>query len=633
MAEKAEEAASQNILCPLCLDVFDNASMLICGHTFCKQCLERYDAAHRDLDHMVCPLCRKVTKLDKSRVAGLPTNFTVNGLVDEYHSSQGGINAVLEDRPKCTACELQEDAESFCYECGNYMCAKCDHCHSHLTSFFKGHQVVSMKDVVEGTASIGQVTDKCLVHKHENKDLFCEDCKVYLCLKCMIVNHRDHNIKNQADFEREIQQKVDDFTKRSNDRKNEFEKHIQDIECKRQEIFTTIQKLQGNIREAFMGKLEKLKENERLLITETQLLQENCDKELDALKSGHRQKIKAISSSVSLVANGRLRHLEKDSLTAHSLISNELEGLLEEAIDEDSVTDLMTRTSTTLFIPAGDTLLDLGRVSIPCMAIGKMVDLLYPMSGITRLSEDSILVGYGSSRYDADKVEINGSVRRCTQRSVRLYDVTHQSNSTIVLSRDQRKIRFYSAKDWSLTSEKTISNDTGSSYPFISVSSENEIIAANKNDRIHIFDPTGSTRKHSIATMETPMQALATKSGVIISSSCYNTPSRVRVYDRDGKSGDPISAEEGEHLYPAVDGEDRVFIASVNKPAGRIQITLYRPECLMLKNVMEFEELELTLNSTWCYLVSVSRNTLAFVCGTKVYFLTIPPGIVPLAAE
>ena len=42
MAEKAEEAASQNILCPLCLDVFDNASILICGHTFCKQCLERY---------------------------------------------------------------------------------------------------------------------------------------------------------------------------------------------------------------------------------------------------------------------------------------------------------------------------------------------------------------------------------------------------------------------------------------------------------------------------------------------------------------------------------------------------------------------------------------------------------------
>ena len=28
----------------------------------------------------------------------------------------------------------------------------------HLTSFFKGHQIVSMKDLMEGTASIGQVT-------------------------------------------------------------------------------------------------------------------------------------------------------------------------------------------------------------------------------------------------------------------------------------------------------------------------------------------------------------------------------------------------------------------------------------------------------------------------------------------
>ena len=203
-------------------------------------------------------------------------------------------------------------------------------------------------------------------------------------------------------------------------------------------------------------------------------------------------------------------------------------------------------------------------------------------------------------------------------------DIAHQSNSTIVVSRDQRKIRFSSAKDWSLISEKAISNDTGPSFPYLSVSSENEIIAANRNNRIHIFDPTGSTRKHSIAAVEKPYQALATKSGMIVSSSCHSTPSRVRVYDRDGKYGDPISAREGEYLYPAVDGEDSVFIASVNKPAGRIQITLYRPEGLKLNKVVEFEELELTLSNTWCYLVSLSRNTLAFACGKKVYFLTIP---------
>ena len=634
MAEKAEEAASQNILCPLCLDVFDNASMLICGHTFCKQCLERYDGAHRDLDHMVCPLCRKVTKLDESRVTGLPANFTVNGLVDEYHSSHGGKNAVPEDQPKCTACDLQEEAVSFCYECGNYMCTKCDHCHSHLTSLFQEHQVVSMKDVVEGTASIGQVTDKCSVHKPGKKELFCEDCKVYICPMCTVLNHRDHKIKHQADLEKEKREKVDDIINRSNDRKNEFEKHIQDIESKRKEIDTAIQKLQGNIEEAFMGKLDKLKENKQLLITETQLLQDNCGKELDALKSGHRQKIKAISSSVSLVAKGRLRHLEKDSLTAHSLISNDLEGLLEEAIDEAPVTDLMTHITSTLFIPAGDTLLDLGRVSIASLAILKVVDLTTPMSGMTRLSEDSVLVGYQSDRRGADKIDINGVEQRCVHNSGYVfYDIAHQSSSKIVVSVEQEKINSYSAKNWSYIANQLILNETGSSFPFITVSSENEIIAANRNDRIHIFGPTGSTRKHSITTVEQPNQALATKSGVIVSSSCHNTPSRVRVYDRDGKSGDPIAAKEGEYLYPAVDGEDRVFIASVNQPAGRIQITLYRPEGLKLKKVVEFEELQLTLSNTWCYLVSVSCDTLAFACGKKVYFLSMPTGTVPLAAE
>ena len=115
MAEKTEEekapSSSQNLTCPLCLDIFDKATILTsCGHTFCRKCLENYDLSHQDLDHMICPLCREVTKLSANRVKDFLTNVTVNALVDDYHAKSGGVNAVLVMHPKCTTCKRQDEA-------------------------------------------------------------------------------------------------------------------------------------------------------------------------------------------------------------------------------------------------------------------------------------------------------------------------------------------------------------------------------------------------------------------------------------------------------------------------------------------------------------------------------------------
>ena len=191
MAAKTEEvpSSSENLTCPLCLDIFDEATILTsCGHTFCRKCLKNYDLSHQDLDHMICPLCRKITKLSANRV-------------------DGRMNAVLEMSPKCTACMAQQDAVSFCCTCNDYICDKCLDCHKHLR-VFKSHDIVSIQDINNGKVSIGHLSEKCCIHEQENKDMFCEDCKVHVCLKCVIVGHQIHNIKNQADFEKQLRLKV-----------------------------------------------------------------------------------------------------------------------------------------------------------------------------------------------------------------------------------------------------------------------------------------------------------------------------------------------------------------------------------------------------------------------------------------
>ena len=218
MAEQTETekapSSLKNVTCPLCLDIFDEATILTsCGHTFCRKCLKNFDLSHQDLDHMICPLCRKITKLSVNRVDDFLTNVTVNGLVDNYHAECGGMNPVLEMRPQCTASKFHHDSDavSFCRACTNYLCTNCDCSHELMTSFFEGHEIVSIQDIIDGKVSIGHLSEKCCIHKQENKDMFCEDCKVHVCLKCVIVGHHHHNIKNQADFEQQLCLKVNGF--------------------------------------------------------------------------------------------------------------------------------------------------------------------------------------------------------------------------------------------------------------------------------------------------------------------------------------------------------------------------------------------------------------------------------------
>ena len=155
MAEKQEEEdvpiSSQGLTCPLCLGIFDDATLLTsCGHTFCRTCLKKYDLSHQDLDHMVCPLCRTVTKLSANRVDDLLPNVTVNGLVDDYRARSGGDSAIQEMRQRCTVCNLQVEAIAFCSTCDAYMCDQCCVGHKQLKMFSEGHEIVSIHDIVEG---------------------------------------------------------------------------------------------------------------------------------------------------------------------------------------------------------------------------------------------------------------------------------------------------------------------------------------------------------------------------------------------------------------------------------------------------------------------------------------------------
>ncbi|XP_041480641.1 tripartite motif-containing protein 45-like [Lytechinus variegatus] len=632
MAEKcgSEKASSSspNLICPLCLDIFVEATILTsCGHTFCRRCLKKYDLTHQDLDHMVCPLCREITKLSANRVDDLRLKFSINGCVDDYHAKCGGMNAVLEMCQKCTACKSLKDAVSFCRTCNCYMCDECLHCHQHLTALFDGHEIVSMDDVIEGKVSIGHSFEKCSIHKQENKDMFCEDCKVHVCHKCVLVGHRAHEIKNQVDFEQELRRKVTDLAQRCADKKAELEKNIQNIEIQRHEVHTAVQTLLDDVRQAYSIKAKELEENLRNLTEQITALERSFDDDLDVLKSKDRQRIKSICSSITLVDNDRLGHLETDTLSAHILLCEELDTMLKEVTNHTSAEAIKKKAQEKRFKPADDTRLELGSISgsDPKMDVIQCVDLRGGMHVMARHSHSTVAIGYGSDALGIDIIDSNGGKQRYSNISalndMNCYDLILQRDGAFCVSTGSTEAHIYSP----LGSRKATIHvrNKGSFLTVINRSPSDEIIITNYGKQVYIYDPTGSTLKHTVQTKHDTEQASITGSGLIVTSSCFADPCVVTVYDRDGNAGQSLQAPRGVSLYAAVDEQDRVYVASIVRMSSSVVIRLYDLDGLNLKERVEFNALNMTLGRSWCYLVSLSPDMLAFACDQKLYFIKV----------
>ncbi|XP_063965711.1 E3 ubiquitin-protein ligase TRIM45-like [Lytechinus pictus] len=626
MAEKCgSSSSSPNLICPLCLDIFVEAIILTsCGHTFCRRCLKNYDLTHQDLDHMVCPLCREITKLSANRVDDLRLNVSINGCVDDYNAKCGGMNAVLEMRQKCSGCKLQGDAVSFCRTCNNYICDKCLQCHQYL-SVFGDHEIVSMDDVIEGKVSIGHLFEKCSIHKTENKDMFCEVCKVHVCQKCVLVDHQNHKIKNQVDFEQELQRKVTGLAQRCADKKTELEKNIQNIEIQRHEVHTAVQTLLDDVRQAYSIKAKELEENLRSLTDQINALERSFDDDLDVLKSKDRQRIKSICSSITLVDNDRLGHLETDTLSAHILLCEELDAMLKEVSRHTSAEAIKKKAQEKRFKPADDTRLDLGSIlgSDPKMEVIQCVDLREEMQGMARYSQSTVAIGYGWNARGIDIIDSNGGKQKYSNTplsDMKCSDLVLQRDGTLCVSTGSTEAHIYSP----LGSRKATIHVRNNGYILtVNRSPTDEIIITNYGKQVYIYDPTGSTLKHTVQTKHDTYQASITRTGLIVTSSCNAIPSVVTVYDRDGNAGESLQAPEDVYLYAAVDEQDRVYVASVDRKNSSVVIRLYDLDGLNLKERVEFNALDMTLGWSWCYLVSLSPDMLAFACDTKLYFIKV----------
>ncbi|KAG7476417.1 hypothetical protein MATL_G00082710 [Megalops atlanticus] len=124
--------------CPICLETYNpeqlRPKLLQCGHTVCRQCLEKLLAS--TINGVRCPFCSKVSRM--SSISQLADNLTVLKIVDGASSCASAAGLM------CRSCKNRLPRQ-YCPDCGLVLCDACKgEGHQH-----QGHGVLSIRSAAE----------------------------------------------------------------------------------------------------------------------------------------------------------------------------------------------------------------------------------------------------------------------------------------------------------------------------------------------------------------------------------------------------------------------------------------------------------------------------------------------------
>lgn len=125
--------------CPICLETYNQEQMrpklLQCGHTVCRQCLEKLLA--NTINGVRCPFCSKVSRM--SSISQLADNLTVLKIIDCTTSCSAAASALM-----CKFC-CNRLPRQYCHDCATVLCELCK-VEGHL---HQGHSVEPIRVAAE----------------------------------------------------------------------------------------------------------------------------------------------------------------------------------------------------------------------------------------------------------------------------------------------------------------------------------------------------------------------------------------------------------------------------------------------------------------------------------------------------
>ncbi|XP_045154649.1 E3 ubiquitin-protein ligase TRIM31 [Echinops telfairi] len=125
----------EQVICPICLEIFQNPVTIDCGHNFCLKCITATVDTSGSL--LKCPLCKHSVGKDT-----LKTNWVLMNLVEMIQEMRPREEQPGRGERKCQ--KHKEQLHYFCETDGNFLCIVCRESKEH-----KLHKVILMEEAAQ----------------------------------------------------------------------------------------------------------------------------------------------------------------------------------------------------------------------------------------------------------------------------------------------------------------------------------------------------------------------------------------------------------------------------------------------------------------------------------------------------
>uniref|UniRef100_UPI00398E412E protein PML-like n=1 Tax=Pristiophorus japonicus TaxID=55135 RepID=UPI00398E412E len=325
MATGSEARVEEYFQCLICNQPATRPKLLMCLHTFCEDCLQ-HECNEKGV---TCPICEMVTK---GSLVSLQDNILVANLQSKISKQQ---QILASTTLCCASCEDSSSPEFMCLECDKMLCTKCLHTHQVLMTDHKKHvQTLGTLRKLDSDEFLKILRKPkhlfCNTHDDQQLSLYCSTCSVWLCVLCLVLEHKDHRcsgirkqIAAQKDELREMLGAVQE-------NKEKFVKTQGELEMLVDKLNNDKYKMEELIRARVAAAIEKVKEEESRLLNELKELHAINTHKLQQRLSRTENVLKRMMVSKGLVTQLLRYATEQEVLELQGTIKSALHRLREE---------------------------------------------------------------------------------------------------------------------------------------------------------------------------------------------------------------------------------------------------------------------------------------------------------------
>jgi len=317
--------------CPMCTEVFTDPRVLPCIHTFCLKCLLNYGNDRQPGDGMPCPLCRKEFTIPDDGLSGMQKNFFMEKLLRARKLAAGQDAQHI----ACEACSSDEAsagesvklASMYCVQCQQIYCEQCSMCHRKM-KICSSHTQISIGKESGSVYLISKVSPAiCEQHKKEEIKVFCQECKVAICMMCYITSHNTHRCSHVEEVSDNLRSLVVTDMDKVTDLLNKTGELLPRLEKDKNDVIMHLADIEDEINTAADKMIAAIERDKVKLLSEVQSIKLKRVKQVETVKQELEHHMTGLESfkrySETLLSRGTACDVARSANNLHD-ISDEL---------------------------------------------------------------------------------------------------------------------------------------------------------------------------------------------------------------------------------------------------------------------------------------------------------------------